>query len=255
MRRTCAYDCVRRLGVFTDAGGSEWYDRDADVVVKHTWLYDPVGRRWLEPIEQPFPGGGSVSPIAVPTPSGVVVYQHERGRTWEDSGRMYRFVGEPNRPETFGWEEIEIVGADRPYQREHMTIVYDQRRDRLIFLSHDRETQRPLMWFFSIQDRTWVLNPKQPEGGISTREAVYVPDQDAVLAYGPGKKDDPVWTRVYLCAEDRWAELPIETPQYTVHEVALVYDPTHKAAVLLWPPQFERDIRPHLFRLDVTRLP
>ena len=29
MRQTCAYDSVRKLGVFTDAGGSDWYDRDA----------------------------------------------------------------------------------------------------------------------------------------------------------------------------------------------------------------------------------
>ena len=255
MRHTCAYDAVRKLGVFTDAGGSDWYDRETDAVVKHTWLYDPSERRWLEPIPQPFPGGGSVSPIAVPTPSGVVVYQHDKGRTWEDSGRMYRFIGEAGKQDTWGWEEIQIVGPDRPYQREHMTIVYDDRRDRLIFLSHDRETSQPLMWFFSMKDRRWFKNPKQPAGGVSTREAVYVPDQDAVLAYGPSTKDDTIWARVYLCEENRWTPLEIETPQYTVHEVALEYDPIHKVAVLLWPPRFEADIRPHLFRLDTANLP
>ena len=83
---------------------------------------------------------------------------------------------------------------------------------------------------------------------------VYVPDQDAILAYGPSEKDDPVWTRAYLCAENRWVPLKIETPQFTVHEVALEYDPIHRVAVLLWPPSFERDIRPHLFRLDVSNL-
>ncbi len=254
MRHTCAYDEIRKLGVFADAGGSEWYDRDADTVVKHTWLYDPVRRQWLEPIGQPFPGGGSVSPIAVPTPKGVIVYQHAKGRIWEDSGEMYRFVGEPGKPETWGWEQIEIVGPDRPYQREFMTIVYDRKRDRLIFLSHDRKTKKPEMWFFGMKDRRWVKNPKQPAGGVSTREAVYVPDQDAVLAYGPATKDDPVWTRVYLCETNRWVPLSIKTPRYTVHEVALEYDPVHKVAVLLWPPSFERDIRPHLFRLDASRL-
>jgi len=230
MRHTCAYDAVRKLAVFTDAGGSEWYDRQADTVVKHTWLYDPLGRKWLEPIPQPFPGGGSVSPIAVPTPAGVVVYQHERDRTWEDSGRMYRFVGQPGNPESWGWEEIQIEGPDRPYQREQMTIVYDQRRERMIFLSQDRRTGQPLMWFFSMKDCRWVRNPRQPAGGVSTREAVYVPDQDAVLAYGPSAENDPIWTRVYLCEENRWVPLDIETPQYTVHEVALEYDPIHKLA-------------------------
>jgi len=60
-RHTCAYDPVRKLGVFTDGGGSEWYDRQKGAVVKHTWLYDPEKREWLDPIPQPFPGGGSAS--------------------------------------------------------------------------------------------------------------------------------------------------------------------------------------------------
>ena len=254
MRHTCAYDPVRKLGVFTDAGGSEWYDREADAVVKHTWLYDPAKRCWLEPIRQPFPGGGSVSPIAVPTPTGVIVYQHAPGRIWEDSGRMYRFVGAPGKPDTWGWRQIEIAGPERPYQREFMTIVYDRKRDRLVFLSHDAKTGRPLMWFFGMHQRRWVKNPRQPAGGVSTREAVYVPEADAILAYGPAAKEDPVWTRVYLCAENRWVPLEIETPKYLVHEVALEYDPVHEVAVLLWPPRFEADIRPHLLRLDVEKL-
>ena len=86
------------------------------------------------------------------------------------------------------------------------------------------------MWFFLMKERQWVKTPEQPAGGVSTREAVYVPEQDAVLAYGPSKKDDPVWTRVYLCEANRWVALPVKTPQYLVHEVALEYDPTHKVA-------------------------
>jgi hypothetical protein len=254
MRHTCAYDRVRKVGVFTDGGGSQWFDRAANQHVKHTWLYDPQERCWLEPIPQPFPGGGTRSPIAVPTPGGVVVYQ---------LGKMYRFVGEAGKPESFSWEDIKIEGSERPRQHEHMTIVHDSHRDRLIFLSAARRSDdwgrggdaQPQLWFFGMQKRRWVSNPRPAPGGVVTREAVYVPDQDAVLAYGPTKKDDPVWTRVYLCAENRWVALPIKTPQYLVHEAALVHDPVHKLAVLLWPPRFEQDIRPHLFRLDVRKLP
>jgi len=254
MRHTCAYDAIRKLGVFTDAGGSEWYVRAEDAMVKHTWLYDPAQRRWLEPIRQPFPGGGSVSPIAVPTPKGVIVYQHAPGREWEDSGQMWRFVGRPGQPDSWGWEPIEILGPERPHQREFMTIVHDSRRDRLVFLSYDPQTKDPQMWFFGMQERRWQRSTHQPPGGISTREAVYVPEQDAILAYGPTRENDPVWTRVYLCAENRWVPLEIDTPQFTVHEVALEYDPVHQVAVLLWPPRFEADLRPHLLRLEVSKL-
>jgi len=260
MRHTCGYDRVRKLGVFCDGGGSSFYDRAADRMVKHTWLYDPNRRCWLEPIPQPFPGGGTLSPIVVPTPAGVLAYQHLR--TYEPE-HLWRFVGRAGRPETWGWQEIGIEGDRRPRRHEHMTIVYDAKRDRLVFLSAAKRAERrdhrgdaePQLWFFGMNERRWVRGPKPAPGGVATREAVYVPDADAILAYGPAGKDDAVWTRVYLCGENRWVSLPIETPQYLVHEVALEYDPIHKVAVLLWPPAFERDIRPHLFRLGAGKLP
>ncbi|MEK6234973.1 MAG: hypothetical protein N2C14_09690, partial [Planctomycetales bacterium] len=250
MRHTCAYDPVRELGVFTDAGGSAWHDRQAGEVVKHSWLYDPTKRTWLEPIRQPFPGGGTYSPIAVPTPKGVLVYQNQRRHQPE---RLYRFAGEAGKPKTWGWEEIKIEGDERPRRNEHMTIVHDQKRDRLVFLSADKD-DRPELWFLSLSNPRWIKNPKPAPGGVSTREAVYVPSQDAILAYGPARKDDAAWTRVYLCEENRWLPLKIQTPQYIVHEVALEYDPIHRVAVLLWPPKFEQDLQPHLLRLDAKTL-
>ena len=168
---------------------------------------------------------------------------------------MFRFTGEKGKPETFTWTPIEVNGSARPPQREHMTIVYDRKRDRLIFLS--AEKQGAALWFFSMKDRTWIRNPAPAAGGVTTREAVYVPDQDAVLAYAPTTKKDEKGTRVYLCAENRWITMPTPTPRgnVQVHEVGLEYDPQHKVAVLLWPPAFEAGIRPHLFRLDVGVLP
>ena len=250
VRHTCAYDPVRKLGVFTDAGGSDWYDRNAGQVVKHTWLYDPVQRKWLEPIPQPFPGGGTYSPIAIPTPQGVLAYQNTRPYQPE---RLFRFDGEPEKSRSWSWKEIEIAGEARPRRNEHMTIVYDQKRDRLVMLSAN-DAEQPELWFLSLDDPRWVENPRPAPGGVSTREAVYVSEVDAILAYGPTGKDDPDWTRVYLCAENRWIVIKTATPQFIVHEVALEYDPVHRIAVLLWPPRFEQDIRPHLLRLDVKSL-
>lgn len=129
-------------------------------------------------------------------------------------------VGEAGQPDTWDWEEIEIQGEHRPRRDEHMTIVYDTHRDRLVMLSSNEE-QKPELWFLSLQDRRWIKNPKAAPGGVSTREAVYIPKQDAILAYGPARKDDQVWARVYLCAENKWIPLETETPQVTVHEVAL----------------------------------
>lgn len=238
MRHTCAYDSVAKLGIFTDAGGSRWYERDKKTSVKHTWLYDPEKRHWLEPIPQPFRGGLSISPIAVPTPKGVIVYHR---------GEMYRYHR--------GWEKIHIQGQARPPQHEYMTMVYDDKRDRLILLSEIKKERTPQLWFFDVKERQWQVNPKPASGGVVTREAVYVPDQDAIVAYGPDRriKNDPHWTRIYLCAKNRWVTPNWKTPIYNMHETAIEYDPLHNVIVLLWPPRFERDIRPHLLRLDVKQ--
>ena len=134
-----------------------------------------------------------------------------------------------------------------------MTIVYDSRRKQLVFLSRDGEGASQL-WFFPLAEHRWIRNPSPAPGGVSTREAVYIEAADAILAYGPSREDDPVWTRVFLSSENRWVPLSIDTPRYLVHEVALVYDPQLDVALLLWPPKFEREIRPHLFRLDTRKL-
>jgi hypothetical protein len=241
MRHTCAYDSVCNLGVFTDAGGSKWYDRQQDDVVKHTWLYEPARQRWLEPIPQPFPGGGTISPIAAPTRYGVFVYQR---------GIMYQFNDSSG---AYDWRELPHTGNALPRQHEFMTMVYDSKRDRLIMLSED-ERKQPQLWFFAIRNSKWTVNPHPAPNGVVTREAIYVPNEDAILAYGPGRKEDPIWTHVYLCAENRWLPLKIETPRFTMHEVAIEYDPLHDVAVLLWPPRFEQDIRPHLLRLEVSEI-
>ena len=56
------------------------------------------------------------------------------------------------------------------------------------------EEQKPELWFLSLKDRRWIKNPEPAPGGVSTREALYVPDHDAILAYGPAREGDPVWT-------------------------------------------------------------
>ena len=76
----------------------------------------------------------------------------------------------------------------------------------------------------------------------------------AIEAKGEDGKVEFPETAFYLPMIYALLGLEIKTPKYTVHEVALEYDPIHKLAVLLWPPSFERDIRPHLFRLDVAKL-
>lgn len=146
MRHTCAYDPIRKLGVFTDAGGSQWFDRDVNAVVKHTWLYDPARRKWLEPIRQPFPGGGTYSPIAIPTPQGVLAYQNLQRHEPE---RLYQFFGEAGEPATWGWKEVKLVGDARPRRNEHMTIVYDQKRDRLVLLRRTNSGDRSSGFFRS----------------------------------------------------------------------------------------------------------
>lgn len=57
-----------------------------------------------------------------------------------------------------------LLWGVRPHQREHVTTGYDQKRDRLIFLSYGAQSREPLMWFFSMTERRWIKNPQQPGG-------------------------------------------------------------------------------------------
>ena len=90
-----------------------------------------------------------------------------------------------------------------------MTIVYDSRRKQLVFLSRDGEGASQL-WFFPLAEHGWIRNPSPAPGGVSTREAVYIEAADAILAYGPAREDDPVWTRAStLPSSKATQELPL----------------------------------------------
>ena len=61
-------------------------------------------------------------------------------------------------------------------------------------------------------------------------------------------------TGVDLRAESRRVPPEIKTAPFTIHEFAREYDPVRQVAVLLWPPRFDADLRPHPLRLDVAML-
>ena len=97
-----------------------------------------------------------------------------------------------------------------------------------------------------IPPNTFVEVACSEVGGHFFSQVIYAPSAKALVSWGTQTHHHRIRThetRHCLIDENRWID------------AALEYDPIHKVAVLLWPPRFEADIRPHLFRLDTTNLP
>ena len=126
------------------------------------------------------------------------------------------------------WERLGAPGDISPQNLYELTaLVYDGKRNRLLL--HGAGAKRDELWEFSIAARRWRnLNPKaDPAAPPAMREAVYIPGQDVMLAYGGA-----LWA--YLPGENAWRKLDIPEPaQRTGQNRAMVYDEARDLALLV----------------------
>ena len=106
-------------------------------------------------------------------------------------------------------------------------LVFDAKRNRLLLYGAGAE--RDELWAFSIAEKRWEnLKPKaDPAAPSAMREAVYIPGQDVMLAYGAA-------TWVYLPEENAWRKLDIAEPagRYGQNR-AMVYDAARDLVLLV----------------------
>ncbi len=216
-RKTYAYDPVSGTVVMAYVGGGGYYHLRGGKKGRHTWIYDPRTGGWPLRIDTPFKCG--YNGAAVSTPKGVVLL--DGGQAWLLSvkDRKWSKVGE---------------AAKLPFG-EYYTMVYDSKRNRLVYLAADRKRAgkrwqyTPAMHIFPLDTGAW--EKASPQGaGCASRDAVYVPSQDAVLAHtGSGQ------FKVYLCADNKWISGPAGTFKGTrkgISEHAVTMDPATET--VLW---------------------
>jgi hypothetical protein len=128
--------------------------------------------------------------------------------------------------------------------RKDAVGAYDSRRDQVIL--HGAGEKQNELWVFDLSSRMWiqkkprVVAPAGKEPPACTREAVYIPGEDAFLIYGPAPEDltaPAVW--VYKPDENTWRLLDIpplsdiEPARGASQNRALVYDPKRDLVLLV----------------------
>lgn len=197
-----------------------------------TYTYDPRSGRW--DLAGPAPLGVDT---LVTTPRGVMGVNVDWPARLNDAGYMLPW-SERQRPvdtalylfdaATARWRRLGRQGQPSPQNLYEMTsLAFDSRRDRLLL--HGAGARRNELWSFDMRPARWNrLNPGGEQPPEASREAVYLPRQDALLICGP--RD--LWE--YRPATDSWrrrADLPM--PASGGQNRAMVYDAGHDLVLLV----------------------
>lgn len=210
-----------------------------------TWTFDPDSGKW-----QLIGGAPAGLDTLLTTPHGVMGLGVQWPRRLNDAG--YMLPWDPRRPEDSGLYLLDV--ASRRWRRqdqsqvapqnlyEQTSLVYDSRRNRVLL--HGAGARRDELWAFAMKTRRWEkLDPKVegPTGlrpPVCTREAVYLPDSDVFLLYGPAEEgaDPAVWT--YDCRKNTWRKVDIAGSAALVRthagqNRAMVYDPARGLILLV----------------------
>lgn len=205
-----------------------------------TWMFDPDSGRW--DIAGPAPVGLDT---LVTTKHGVMGVNVDWPARLKDSGYLIPWRPE-NKPidnaifhfdtKTNTWRRL---GESQPSPQnlyEMTTLAYDSKRDRLLL--HGAGAKQDELWAFDLKTNRWqdlkprVEAPADAPPPTCNREAVYLPEQDVVLTFGPapGKEAGPaLWA--YIARDNAWQRVVIDAPPGIDPRLArgqnraLVYDP------------------------------
>ena len=127
---------------------------------------------------------------------------------------------------------------------ELTALAYDGHRDQVIL--HGAGKDRDELWAFDLPTKQWknlkprVASPAGTATPACNRESVYLPDEDVLLTYGPGRAPwgGPVlWS--YKVSENAWYRVALDPPPgvdprtAASQNRALVYDPQRHLVLLV----------------------
>lgn len=212
-----------------------------------TWSLDLESGQW--DILGPAPLGVDT---LVTTRHGVVGLNVDWPTRLNDAG--YLLPWDPARKEDkalflfdYGKREWQRLGLPQPAPQnlyEVTTLVYDGKRAQVIL--HGGGKDRSELWTFDLQAKKWEnKNPTvaSPEGALPpscNREAVFLPEQDVMLTFGPGRgrgAGPALWA--YKIDQNAWYQVALEPPPGVEPRVAsgqnraLVYDPKRDLVLLV----------------------
>jgi len=125
-------------------------------------------------------------------------------------------------------------------------MIYDSKRDRLLYLLHDKETKTARLYERPIPEGSWRKLETSGAAAAPTREVAYDSVNDCLLALHSRRM------MVIDCRSNTRKDLDVEFPggKYGVAG-ALMYDPVHELCVALIPARRGR-MQVVLFRYEPT---
>ena len=198
-----------------------------------TWVYDPNTRKWMKPVFGSRPNSMDGFQLAlIGTPKGIYA---------KNGGHLYRIeVIRTDKEDVvqLKWHKQNgggISGIPRGFGGEFQPIVYDSKRNRLIYQigpAHRKRDKRPVVLF------EWPLETGGPWKKMETtgysqtsREICYDTHNDALIALGEG--------RVFVmdCKTNEWKELALNMPKTRWNawgpSCSMVYDPIHNVSAMV----------------------
>ena len=205
-----------------------------------TWTFDPDNGRW--DIVGPAPAGLDT---LVTTKHGVMGVNVDWPARLKDSGHLlpwrpddkpidnavFRFDAKAN-----VWQRLGEPQTSPQNLYEMTSLAHDSKRDRLLL--HGPGAKQDELWAFDLTTKRWqnlkprVAAPMDADPPVCNREAVYLPDQDVLLTFGPapGKEAGPaLWA--YAAKDNAWHRIAIKAPPGIDPRIArgqnraLLYDP------------------------------
>lgn len=227
--------------VTTPTGYSKWT----------TWTFEPDDNSWELLCGTPY-GMDTL----VTTPHGAVGVTVSGRRRLADSG--YLLPWQESQPgddrDVFlldvasrTWNRVGGSSDDAPQNLYEMTsLAYDSKRDRILL--HGGGAKRDQLWAFDLKSRSWrnlkprVAGSPDAEVPVCMREAVYLPDEDALVTVGPAPEDRNALA-FWICQfsgsspnRNSWCRMKVPQPNSIGgigQNRALVYDPHNQVMFLV----------------------
>ncbi|MDB5299512.1 MAG: hypothetical protein JWO87_1175, partial [Phycisphaerales bacterium] len=217
---------------------------------RQVYFYDPDLGDWTgrgdKPKEMCY-SGCFYTLTTTPTPGGLIA--------WTVAGKLFRFTAVDA-----AWHEIKPSRGSLPGACvDNSTVVYDTRRDRLLFAKKQYGDNTPYDGeLYSLDLRTLEAAPLSPQGKAAASDIPYLcqlrydSDHDLLFAGAtlPPGADGVRRTPAYDCAANRWVSLKItgddpSGPKGRNVSLGLMYDAKRK---LFWA--VDADCKVYVLRLD-----
>ncbi|QDU25535.1 hypothetical protein ETAA8_06040 [Anatilimnocola aggregata] len=212
----------------------------------YTYFFDAQTSKWSRSSEKcPFTPNMYVVTLAT-TPAGTVAWADRRG----GGSGLWRLDGSSRT-----WQALPLAGSLPDKSPDRHGMAYDSKRDRLLFFSAVGKQKGDVAAYdLKTGDNSWLDAAGKVHAAVSSRETIYLPEQDAVLI-GARVKDangNFCWL-LYDCAKNAWFSVelagvdPISKGEFN-NSMGLMYDPARK---LIWAVGQNSHV--HVLRLDLKQ--